>query len=370
MVQIERVSIHAFCLSRIITKDLYDYINILQNMSFNIGSVKSNPGERANGYIKIFEYLDGSPILMPVIVVNGIKPGPRLWTLACEHADEVYGALIIVEAAKRMDPKEMCGTFIGIPAINTTALNFGTRHSPIDWVDIEHGYPGKEVSYFSERLTYKLFELMYKNADCVLNYHGGVPGKVNTLEFMSIQCPPSVPDDLRERNRKIAEVYGLDIISEKPIDPETWKADSLVSQRGLHPLMPMMYPQLNKKGIPAVAVMYGVGPGASPFDKYVDGIFNVMMHLDMIRGTPEVPAKYTRVSKYVVIRPTKSGIFKAHVNVGDKVKKDQEIGKVYNIFGEEIEKIVSPVDGIVNVVNTHPFINAGQYECYAFEIFW
>lgn len=339
-------------------------------MSFQIGSAKAGPGERANGYINVFEYIDGSPIMVPVIVVNGVRPGPKLWALGCEHADEVYGAVIVVEAAKKMDPKKMSGTFIGIPVVNTTALNFGVRYSPIDWVDVEHGYPGREVSYFSERLTYKLFDLMCRNADCVINYHGGAPGTTDTLEFVSIGCPPGVSNDFRGKNRKIAEVYGLDLIVEKPQDPELWKSDSLLSQRGLHPLMPMMRPQLNKKGIQAIGILYGVGPKASPVDRHVQGIFNVMMYLGMIEGTPKVPEKYTRASKYVVIRPKKSGMFKTHVKVGDKVKKDKHIATIYNLFGEEIEKIISPTDGIVNVVNNNLFINAGQYECYAFEILW
>lgn len=336
--------------------------------SFQIGSAKAGPGERANGYIKVFEYIDGSPIMVPVTIVNGAKPGPRLWATACEHADEPYGALAVIEAAKRMDPKKISGTLIGVPVVNTTALNFGTRHSPIDWVDMEHGYPGKEVSYFSERLTYKLFSLMCENADCVINYHGTCAGVYDSIDYALVECPPDVPEDFREKNRKIAEAYGLEFIMEMPSKREMWEADSLLSQKGLHPLMPMMYPQLNKREIPAIGALVGLGSGS--VDRHVQGIFNVMMHLGMIEGTPKISEKYTRLSGYLAIRPKNSGMFKTNLKVGDRVKKGQHIATIYNIFGEEIEKIKAPVDGLISLVNIYPFINAGQYECYAFEIFW
>jgi predicted deacylase len=235
---------------------------------------------------------------------------------------------------------------------------------------VEHGYPGKEIGYFSDRLTYKLFNLMSKNADCVLNYHGGVPGLFEAIDYVMIECPPDIPEDFRENNRKIAEVYGLDVITEMPTKREVWASDSLHSQQGLHPLMPMLMPQLNLKGILSVGVLHGAGPMAAPLDRHVQGIFNVMMHLGMVDGEPKVPEKYKRCSGYVVIRPRNSGMFKSHLKAGDRVKKGQLIATIYNLFGEEIEKINSPVDGLAIMANTYPFIDAGQYECYAFEIFF
>jgi predicted deacylase len=113
-----------------------------------------------------------------------------------------------------------------------------------------------------------------------------------------------------------------------------------------------------------------VGLTEDSVDSHIQGIFNVMMHLGMIEGTPKVPEKYTRLIGYVIVRPKNSGMFKSYVKIGDRVKKDQHIATVYNIFGDEIESINCPADGIISLMHIYPFINAGEYECYAFEIFF
>jgi hypothetical protein len=44
-----------------------------------IGSAVALPGKRGNGYLEIASYLDGTPVKTPVMILNGSKPGPRLW---------------------------------------------------------------------------------------------------------------------------------------------------------------------------------------------------------------------------------------------------------------------------------------------------
>jgi predicted deacylase len=44
------------------------------------------------------------------------------------------------------------------------------------------------------------------------------------------------------------------------------------------------------------------------------------------------------------------------VAAGDQVKKGEEIGRVGDLFGDTLEKIVSPVDGVVLFLTINPSV--------------
>ena len=41
--------------------------------SIKVGTAEATPGSRGNGYLKIGEMADGSPVNIPVIILNGAR---------------------------------------------------------------------------------------------------------------------------------------------------------------------------------------------------------------------------------------------------------------------------------------------------------
>lgn len=74
---------------------------------------------------------DGSAFEIPVMIVNGAKPGPNLWVQGCIHGDEYDGAWAVVELVNSLDPAELSGAFIGMPALNIGGFQARQRTNPL-----------------------------------------------------------------------------------------------------------------------------------------------------------------------------------------------------------------------------------------------
>ncbi|HPU16437.1 MAG TPA: succinylglutamate desuccinylase/aspartoacylase family protein, partial [Polymorphobacter sp.] len=59
---------------------------------------------------------------VPVIVVRGAKPGPRLLLTAAIHGDELNGIAVIHRLANEIDPAGLAGTLVMLPGLNTPGL--------------------------------------------------------------------------------------------------------------------------------------------------------------------------------------------------------------------------------------------------------
>ena len=49
------------------------------------GTAKAGPGEKGNGFIKVAEFCDGSPLNTPIIILNGMNPGRARQRVAKLH---------------------------------------------------------------------------------------------------------------------------------------------------------------------------------------------------------------------------------------------------------------------------------------------
>jgi hypothetical protein len=63
------------------------------------------PGEKRHLRYEISETYLGDPVEVPVTVINGTEPGPRLCLTAAVHGDELNGVNVCPEVAKRYSPK-------------------------------------------------------------------------------------------------------------------------------------------------------------------------------------------------------------------------------------------------------------------------
>src|SRR3954454_19932365 len=69
-------------------------------------------------------------ILIPITVVkNG--SGPTLLALGGNHGDEYEGPVALMKLARKLEPDQVNGRVIIIPALNLPAVQAGTRLSPI-----------------------------------------------------------------------------------------------------------------------------------------------------------------------------------------------------------------------------------------------
>jgi uncharacterized protein len=90
------------------------------------------------------------------------------------------------------------------------------------------------------------------------------------------------------------------------------------------------------------------------------GVLNVLRHLDMLPGEPEPPATAQRtVGRFVFLRCEHQGWWDAGVRVGDRVADGALLGRIRNLWGDELEEIRAPRDGVVLFSTTSPAVEAG-----------
>lgn len=62
-----------------------------QGQTVTVGTASAKPGEIARGVIAGPELAAGTKIQMPVVVINGAKPGKVFWVNGAIHGDEPEG---------------------------------------------------------------------------------------------------------------------------------------------------------------------------------------------------------------------------------------------------------------------------------------
>ena len=331
------------------------------------GTAKAGPGEKGTGFIKVGELSDGSPVDMPVIILNGKNPGTKLLVWALEDADEYPGALGALDACNNVLPKmldKMNGSVVFLPNTNPGAFRGnpfggGMRNSPLD-IDGGARLPS-------------------------LHARANPYGKhTNQLAYHIKKVTEAYDPDVHIRYHGCKQMYGWDrvLYTESPAgSPLDELARACVTKPGE---MVMLCPK--RRGEPKVRPLAvsmesnggdnGVGNGYNG-DAMRDGLLNAMRHLKMI------PGKVIKVDKiqYVTyqrderpdgnmssggITTQRGGFFTSLVEVTDKVKKGQVVGVVKNFFGEVVEEIKSPIDGLVlSRYIEAPHIGSGQWRVFA-----
>lgn len=320
----------------------------------SIGSASAGPGVRTNGHLYIGDHADGSPVNVPVIIINGSKPGPRLWIHAAAHADENIGTVVLLKSLRDLDPKEMRGTVIAIPALNVAAYQRRERYSSKDFLNLGGSiWPGDPNGRYSERLAHVAFQEICTNADYVISLHGGMPGLMMVCNWAVSTFDPETKTG--KMAKEFMEAFGYKylctIMSREP------KGFTPVGGGGLFNLLNY------QKNIPGF-----IAEVAHQDEKYVSeaiqGITNELIYLKIIDGTPVLPKEYLRFAEYIKVFPKHGGVWDLKVRPGDTVSKGQLLATVSSIFGEERERVTSPIDGAILSAWTNPTVSMDEGSCF------
>ena len=123
--------------------------------TITVGTAIAKPGEIVRGVIPVTELAGGSKVEIPLVIVNGTKPGPVFWVDGAIHGDEPEGPMACAIALREVDPKQLSGTLVMVPVMNVMAFENANRGNPLDTFsfDMNHIYPGRANGYLSERVS-------------------------------------------------------------------------------------------------------------------------------------------------------------------------------------------------------------------------
>jgi predicted deacylase len=319
-----------------------------------IGTATAQPGRKATGFIKVPAGADAATDL-PIIVIQGAKPGPMLALVAGAHGTEYASIIALEKLAHVTDPAGLLGTLVVVPLVNLASFQQKVPHlNPVDGKNMNRFYPGKADGTQTERASWAINKQVLEKCDYLIDYHGG---------------------DLDENLRKYS--YWADTGNAK-LDATTrgmvlaFGLDHIIIQKNNTPMNgPVNLSRFTQSlGKPAITVEAGRSGGVQveDVDALVDGTVNVMRHLKMLAG-PVKPVEHPIwIGPITTISSEQDGVFYPLVTPEGYVQKGMAVGYLTDYFGEKVRDITSPVTGVVVYVAALPSMKKGDTAAYIAEI--
>ncbi|MFB2553193.1 succinylglutamate desuccinylase/aspartoacylase family protein [Ensifer soli] len=288
-------------------------------------SVPQSPHDDAWGAVQV-------PL---AVIKNG--EGPTILIEAGNHGDEYEGPIALGELLREIDPSEVSGRIIAIPAINIRAVEAGTRTSPVDGLNFNRTFPGDFNGTLTEQIAAYVNDCLFPVSDYFLDLHSG--GSSLMILPSAIIEPSPTPEGHR-RNIAATLAFGA---------PTVVMVDNLGETR-------TSTAAANLQGLVVIGSEMAGGGLVSPEALEIcrRGIRNVLKHAGILKGEPEiVPEANARVltvpgaKAYVV--SDEDGVFEPVSPLGAMVKAGDVAGRIHFLRqpAREPVTLTHPIDGIV-----------------------
>jgi predicted deacylase len=300
-----------------------------------VGETEIQPGERRRLELPLARLFTGTWLSLPVEVINGVEPGPRLMLDAAIHGDEVNGVEIIRQILDRLDPKALRGIVVAVPVVNVFGFVQQNRYLP-DRRDLNRSFPGSASGSLAAQMAHLFTQEVVKRCDYGLDLHTGSLHRSNL---------PQIRGNLKDgETRAMAEAFGAPLM----FHPKNIQG----SLRATAPKLGMKL-LVYETGEPLRIDAEGVRVG-------VEGSLRVMELLGM--GNFSVPAAAPPFEAATTrwVRARRSGMFHLEVELGERVKARQRLGFITDPLEGTTRPVRSPFDGIVIGFTNNPLIHLGD----------
>ncbi len=305
--------------------------------TFSIGGVEVAPGRREIIDLPITDLSTRTPMTMPVQVVNGRRPGPKLFVNAAIHGDEINGVEIIRRLLNLGALKRIRGVLVAVPVVNVFGFISLSRYLP-DRRDLNRSFPGSARGSLAGRLANLFLGEIVANCSHGIDLHTGAIHRDNY---------PQIRANLdHEETARMAHAFGVPLVINSG-----FREGSLREAADRRDVPVIVYEASEALRFDEFAIRAGVR-----------GVVGVMRELGMLR---EQKRQRKRVEPMMVrsstwVRAPQSGILRRAVALGSLVKKGERLGAIADPFGGNEVEVLSPADGIVIGGTNLPLVHEGD----------
>jgi uncharacterized protein len=320
--------------------------------TLSIAGTEVAPGTKVRSAVPLVELADGTHVDIPLLLINGARPGPRLYLGAAIHGDEVAGTAILSHALAKLDPGKLTGQIVCVPLQHPLAFHADHRlplaqfmKSPLDQApaDAWTCFPGMADGNLAQILAHRLFELITQ-CNTAIDIHTPTRGG----RYVPIAILPHAQDDKDGRVDKLARGLGSGWI--------------MRAQTGFYIASGILCVEATRAGVPALTFEIGEGGRLEP-EVVATGancILNAMQSLGMIDLERQDPVQTHVMRDFLGLRARHGGLLYNDVTLGQAVARGDLICRVVNIFGDEVERFVAPQDGLVVRTTTLSTVSTGE----------
>lgn len=275
---------------------------------------------------------------MPIHVIRGKKPGPRLFVSAAIHGDELNGVEIIRRLLKQPALKKLHGDLIAIPMVNVYGIIHHSRYLP-DRRDLNRSFPGSRTGSLAARLANLFMTEIVVKCTHGIDLHTGAIHRSNLPQIRA--------------NLDNAETLMLAKSFHVPVLLNSNLRDGSLRESAAALGIPMLlYEAGEALRFNEVSIRAGLS-----------GILEVMRHLGMLTARKSQKSSATepfvaRSSQW--IRAPGSGVFRAAKSLGEKIKRHDILGVINDPVTTFEVPVISPCNGLIIGRSEIPLIHEGE----------
>lgn len=303
-----------------------------------INGQKINPGSNQVIDLPLPPLYALTPMTMPVHVICGKKPGPRLFVSAAIHGDELNGIEIVRRLLKQSGLKRLRGTLIAIPMVNVYGVIHHSRYLP-DRRDLNRSFPGSAKGSMAARVADLFMHEIVGQCSHGIDLHTGAIHRGNLPQIRANL------DD--EETLDLARAFNVPVLINSNLRDGSLRESAA------------------EQGIP---MLLYEGGEALRFDEVciragLQGILQVMRRLGMItvRRKPRKIIKEPFIAKSSSwIRAPGSGIFRTIKALGGHVNRGEVLGVISDPISNDEVEVISPYTGLVIGRTELPLVYEGE----------
>lgn len=261
------------------------------------------------------------------------------------HGDELEGQFVCFELVRRIheEKDKLTGIVDIYPAMNPLGIDSITRGIPGFDLDMNRLFPGNSEGDMTEFLASEIIDDVAGSDVCI---------DIHASNIYLTEIPQIRINELhKEKLVPLAEKTNVDFI---------WVhgANTVLESTFAH--------SLNSRNVPTLVVEMGVGMRItkSYCQQLVDGIFNLMREMGIWQGEtiePRKPIISQNPDDVSYLNASTSGVFVPNVKHWEHLKKGDHIGSIIDpLRGKVLDKILSPVDGILFTIREYPIVDEGS----------
>jgi predicted deacylase len=283
---------------------------------------------------------------IPVISLKG-GAGPTVLITGGTHGDEFEGPAAMMRLVQKIDPRDLAGQVILLPALNAPAFAASSRVSPLDGANLNRAFPGDANAGPTAMIADFIEQVLLPRCDGAIDLHSGGKASFFAPSALATQTKNL---DLRAANLVLAQAFGLPLI---------WELGENNDNRSLNSAA-------ERAGVPMIATELGGGGGVDPeiTNAAEKGLLRCLAHLGVLGAAPtlECPRRVEIASAHHSIYAPAAGIFDRCFSAGQNVAVGAAAGQFHFVMEPERPsiEICFPADGLVLAHTCRGYVQRGE----------